>query len=266
MLCMECGAEMRLVEVAKANTMPVPGFEHRTWQCSGCSAVEQRMTFTREETPAKTEPIEPTRTGSVHAIQTALAGKVQAEPTDLPQAGQIAPPESVSVQLAQTAPTEAVQTKLAGPAQTDRAKATATVPVKSTQTATVEPAQTIRQTHPEPPSAMAQIDARAKALEEKVRNLKERVTAARKVAGDTKRVAQFDRNWDNEFRSAPSPSGPSNTSSHIKPDEPLLSPTEPISDDKPVAPVSNTLTPPKLRKTLGGLVRAIAPKGFSKVR
>ena len=49
MLCMECGAEMRLVEVAKANTMPVSGFEHRTWQCSGCSAVEQRMTFTREK-------------------------------------------------------------------------------------------------------------------------------------------------------------------------------------------------------------------------
>jgi hypothetical protein len=156
---------MRLIEVAKANTMPVSGFEHRTWQCSGCSAVEQRMTFTREETPAKTEPIV-TRAGSVHAIQTAPAGKVQAEPTDPPQADQIAPPESVSVQLAQTAPTEVVQTKPAGPAQTDRAKATATVPVKSTQTATVEPAQTIRQTHPEPPAAMAQIDARAKALEE----------------------------------------------------------------------------------------------------
>ena len=173
MLCMECGAEMRLIEVAKANTMPVSGFEHRTWQCSGCSAVEQRMTFTREKAPAKTEPIELTRAGSVHAIQTAPAGKLQAEPTDQAQADQIAPPESVSVQLAQTAPTEAVQ-KPAVPAQTDRAKATAIVPVKSTQTATVESAQTIRQTHPEPPAAMAQIDARAKALEEKVRNLKER--------------------------------------------------------------------------------------------
>ena len=107
---------------------------------------------------------------------------------------------------------------------------------------------------------MAQIE-RAKALEEKVRNLKERVTAARKVAGDTKQHTQ----WDNEFRSVPPPSGPSNTSSHIKPDEPLQSPTEPISDNKPVAPVSNTLALPKLRKTLGGLVRAIAPKGFSKV-
>ena len=265
MLCMECGAEMRLVEVAKANTMPVPGFEHRTWRCSGCSAVEQRMTFTREKTPAKTEPVEPTRTGSLQALQKVPVGKVQTKPTDPPQADRIATPESVSLQLAQTAPMEAVQTKPAGPPQTDRAKATATVPVKLTQTAMVEPPQTIRQTHPEPPAAMAQIDARAKALEEKVRNLKERVTAARKVAGDTKRDAQFNRNLDNKFRSAPSPSGPSNTSRHIKPDKPL-SPTEPISDDKPVAPVSNTLAPPKLRKTLGGLVRAIAPKGFSKVR
>ena len=231
MLCMECGAEMHLVQVAKANTISVSGFEHRTWQCSGCSAVEQRMTFTREKTPAKTEPIELTRTGSVQAIQ--------------------------------TAPTEAAQTKPAGPAQTDLAKATATVPVKSTLTATVEPAQTIHRTYPEAPAAMAQIE-RAKALEEKVRNLKERVTAARKVAGDTKRHAQFNRNSD-EFRSVPPPSGPSNTSSHIKPDEPLRSPTEPISDNKPVAPVNNTLAPPKFRKMLGGLVRAIAPKGFSKV-
>src|SRR6516225_1043894 len=98
MLCMECGAEMRLVEVAKANTMPVPGFEHRTWQCSGCSAVEQRMTFTREKAPAKTEPIELTRAGSVHAIQTAPAGKVQAEPADPPQADRNTPTESVSMQ------------------------------------------------------------------------------------------------------------------------------------------------------------------------
>jgi len=272
MLCMECGAEMRLVEVAKADTMPVPGFEHRTWRCSGCSAVEQRMTFTREKTPAKTEPVEPTRTGSLQALQKVPVGKVQTKPTDPPQADRIATPESVSLQLAQTAPMEAVQTKPAGPAQTDRAKATATVPVKSIQTATVEPPQSIRRIHPETLGVAPRMNARAKALEEKVRDLKERVTAARKVAGDTKQDAQFNRNWDNEFRSVPPPSGPSNTSSDIKPDEPVLSPTEPIvspapiSDDKPIAPVSNTRAPLKLRKTLGGPVRAIAPKGFSKVR
>ena len=35
MLCLECGAEMRLVQVTKDTTMPVSGYEHHTWQCSG---------------------------------------------------------------------------------------------------------------------------------------------------------------------------------------------------------------------------------------
>ena len=56
MLCLACGAEMRLVQVAKDATMFVPGYEHHTWQCSGCSTVEQRMTFTREGTPTHPEP------------------------------------------------------------------------------------------------------------------------------------------------------------------------------------------------------------------
>ena len=320
MLCMECGAEMRLVEVAKANTMPVSGFEHRTWQCSGCSAVEQRMTFTREKTPAKTEPVEPTRAGSLQTLQTAPVGKVQAEPPDPPQADRIAPAESVPVQPAQTAPAQTVQTKPAGRAQTDRAKATATVPVKSTQTATVEPLQSIRRTHPETPGVAPQMNARVKALEEKVRNFRERVAAARAVADNTKRRAQFKRNRDNELRPVTSASEPRKTGSHIntasyiktanpiKLDETMLSPTEPIrfrgamsadeslassapisaegpiavpsrisaeepvpspppiSACEPIAPVSYTSALTKARMTLGGLVRAIAPKGFSRVR
>ena len=51
MLCLECGAEMRLVQVTKDTTMLVPGYEHHTWQCTSCSTVEQRMTFTREKAP-----------------------------------------------------------------------------------------------------------------------------------------------------------------------------------------------------------------------
>jgi hypothetical protein len=247
MLCMECGAEMRLVQVAKANTISVSGFEHRTWQCSGCSAVEQRMTFIREKMPAQTEPIELTRTGSVQPIQTALTGKVQAEPTDPPQADRIASPESVSVQLAQTAPTEVVQTRPAGPAQTDRAKTTTTVPVKSTQTATVEPPQ-IRRTHQEPPGAAPQMNARAKALEEKVRKFRERVAAARTVAGPI-----------SAHEPTPSPAPPTSG------EEPTLSPA-PISADGPISPVGYTPALTNARITLGGLVRAIAPKGFSKVR
>jgi len=273
MFCMECGAEMRLVEVAKLNTMPVSGFEHRTWQCSGCSAVEQRMTFTREKTPAKTEPVESTRTVLVKPIQTfqtAPATSALAEPTKRAQPEQ---DEAIQLPATQAGPIEPTETMMLGPSQ--KAEPIQTAPNEAVDAepaeqliATVESPQTVRRTHPEAPAVMAQIDARAKALEEKVRNLKERMTAAKKVAGDTKRDAQFSRNWDNEFRSVPPPSEPSKASSHIKPDEPVLSSAEPIASP---APISNegpgaplTPAPTKLRKKLGGLVRAIAPKGFSK--
>ena len=292
MLCMECGTEMRLVEVVEDTTMPVSGFEHRTWQCSGCSAVEQRMAFTREKTRAKTEPAEPTRTVLVAPIQTfqtapaksALAEPTQAKPaqTAALQRTQAAPAEPTeTVVLEQTAlvkPThtapkdDAVQAKPAEQVQTDGTQPTEVVSVEPVLTARVEPLQTVRLAKPEAPTLVTQIEARAKALEEKVRNLKERVTAARKVAGDTKQDTQFNRNWDNEFRSVPPPSGPSNTSGQTKPDELVLSPTEPIassapiSDDKSIVPASNAPAALKLRKTLGGLVRAIAPKGLSRVR
>src|SRR6266576_3958154 len=64
MLCLACGAEMRLVQVVKDATMLVSGYEHHTWQCSGCSTVEQRMTFTRGRTPTPL-PVELTQTVSV---------------------------------------------------------------------------------------------------------------------------------------------------------------------------------------------------------
>ena len=49
MLCLACGAEMRLVEVVEDTTMLVSGYEHQTWQCSGCDSVEQRTTFIRKK-------------------------------------------------------------------------------------------------------------------------------------------------------------------------------------------------------------------------
>src|SRR5207247_3769146 len=70
MRCLACGAEMRLVQVAKDTTMLVPGYEYHTWQCSGCSTVEQRITFTREGTPTPTVPVEPTQTVPVELTQT----------------------------------------------------------------------------------------------------------------------------------------------------------------------------------------------------
>ena len=93
MLCWECGAEMRLVQVTKDTTMPVSGYEHHTWQCSGCSTVEQRMTFTRKNTPTQIVPVEPTqpmaeeptRTVSVEPTQTVPLKSTKAAPVELLQ-------------------------------------------------------------------------------------------------------------------------------------------------------------------------------------
>jgi hypothetical protein len=291
MLCFECGAEMRLVQVAKDSTMPVAGFEHRTWQCSACAAVERRMTFTRERTPAKTEAVEPTQPALPQPIQAGPVEPTQTQPIEPAETIALEPSQTVPVEPAQTMPNEPASAKPAEQVQKEGAES-----VEPSLTAAVSPPRAIRRTYPEPPGAAPQMNARAKALEEKVRNFKERVTAARKVADDTKRPARFNRNWDIEFRSVPSPSQPSKAASHIKPDEPVLLPAEPIafprplsadeslvssaaisagepiaspepiSADEPVTPVSSTPALTKLRMTLGGLVRGIAPKGFSKAR
>ena len=137
MLCLACGAEMILVQVVKDTTMLVSGYEHHTWQCSGCSTIEQRMTFTREKTPTQTASVEPTQTVAV-------------EPT---QAAPVEPTQAAPVKATQIVPGEPTQT----------------VAVKPTQTAPVKP------THPEPPAAMFQSSAWAKALE-KLRSFKERAT------------------------------------------------------------------------------------------
>ena len=62
MLCLDCGAEMRLAQVVEDTTMFVFGYEHHTWQCSACSTVEQRMTFSREKTLTRMVPAETTPT------------------------------------------------------------------------------------------------------------------------------------------------------------------------------------------------------------
>jgi hypothetical protein len=100
MLCLECGAEMRLVQVVEDTTMFVSGYEHHTWQCSACPTVERRMTFTREKTPppiAPTAPnptttqtlpaeptptVQPTQTATVEPTETLPVAPTQAGPLD----------------------------------------------------------------------------------------------------------------------------------------------------------------------------------------
>jgi len=101
MLCLECGAEMSLVQVVKDTTMFVPGYEHQTWQCSACSTVEQRMTFTRGGTPTPMVPVEPAQTVPAEPTQT-----VPVEPT---QAVPVEPTQPVSTEPTHPEPT-ALQT------------------------------------------------------------------------------------------------------------------------------------------------------------
>jgi hypothetical protein len=45
MLCVACGAQMHLVEVRCDDTMMVRGYEHHTFECTGCREIERRLTF-----------------------------------------------------------------------------------------------------------------------------------------------------------------------------------------------------------------------------
>ena len=178
MLCWECGAEMRLVQVVEDTTMLVSGYKHHTWQCSSCSAVERRMTFTREKTP--TPMMEPTQTMAVELSQTAPVRT--AEPVE--------PAQRVAVETRQTVPVE--------PAPTASVKTT--VPVEAIQT--VQNRQSLN----------LQRIARAK---ERARSLKERVTVPREAADEAKRRAQFKVFWDN-LLSVPSSSISSEELSSVK--------------------------------------------------
>jgi hypothetical protein len=203
---------MSLVQVVSDTAMFVPGYERHTWKCSGCSAVEQRMTFTQEGTPNPAVQVEPTQTVPVEPTQT-----VPVEPT-----------QTVLVEPTQAVPVEPIQTVPVEPTQT--------VPVEPTQAVPVEP------NHPQPPATMLQTITWAKTLG-KLRSLKEWATAAREAARETERHAQFNRDWDN-LRSVPSPSALSEALSHVTPDEPVRSPTEPIASpaatahDEPIPPAS----------------------------
>ena len=222
---------MCLIQVTKDTTMLVSGFEHHTWRCSGCSTVEQRITFTREKTPTQIVPVEPAQTGLV-------------EPTETAQ-----PTEAIPVEPIQVVSVGSTQTVL------EPTKTTLVRPIQ------IDPPQL---THLESLAAMPKMNARAKALDEKLRILKERAKAAREATGEAARQ-QFNRDLDNKPRSVPQPSASSDASSHVTPDEPLRSPTEPIaspapiSHDAPIAPQSNAPAVTNLRERLGELVRAMLP-------
>ena len=56
MRCLVCNAEMVLMKVVQDDTMPVPGFERRTFMCSACHDVEGRLVFVRPGQQSDAEP------------------------------------------------------------------------------------------------------------------------------------------------------------------------------------------------------------------
>ena len=53
MRCPGCGAEMHLIDVAPDKTKMVPGYEQRTFECSGCHDHVRQLVFT----PRAIEPL-----------------------------------------------------------------------------------------------------------------------------------------------------------------------------------------------------------------
>jgi len=57
MRCMVCDAQMILIKVVPDDTMPVPGFERRTFVCSSCHDVEQHLAFVKPGCESDAEPV-----------------------------------------------------------------------------------------------------------------------------------------------------------------------------------------------------------------
>ena len=57
MLCLACGAEMRLMQAIPDTTMMVTGYEHHTLQCTACNEIERRLVFVRQKTPVANVPM-----------------------------------------------------------------------------------------------------------------------------------------------------------------------------------------------------------------
>jgi hypothetical protein len=262
---------MRLAQVVEDTTMFVSGYEHHTWQCSACSTVEQRMTFPRQEISTQTELLEPIQSVSAPPTQAASPEPSEATPAE--------PTSAMPAELTEAAAVEARQTNPVEPMQA--------LPVEPSKTVLIEPTQ-LEPTHPDLPAAMVKTSAWAKALDERLRDLKERAAAARQTAGKTARPTQFNRDCDNKPRPVPAPSGSSEAWGYVKPDEPLRSPTvataspAPTSHEDPIEPLRSPTVPitspaptsqddpvapgtaRKLRNRLGQLVRTVRRWEFSR--
>ena len=63
MRCLACGAEMKLIEVVRDDTMMVPGYEDQTFECLDCHEIDRRRVFRGEGTVSAGEPTLPPAPG-----------------------------------------------------------------------------------------------------------------------------------------------------------------------------------------------------------
>src|SRR3974377_1451734 len=99
---------MRLVQVTEDTTLLGSGYERNTWQCSACSIIERRMTFTRQKTLIQAS-VQPGQTGPVQIV---LLEPSRTAPLEQP----LETTEAVSLEQIQT---ERVDTTASGgPART----------------------------------------------------------------------------------------------------------------------------------------------------
>jgi hypothetical protein len=211
MLCLACGAEMRLVQVVEDTTMLVSGYEHQTWQCSDCSSVEERTAFSRKKRQTHRALVEPV---SAEPTQTATDELTQIEPAEL------APMEPAPV-----APIQVELTAQAEPSQT------ATVETRVSLEAINEP-EPPKANPLQMPAATLQTSILPKTIDERLQYLAKRATALREAAAQNKRRAQFNRDWDN-LRPVRSPSGPAGELRHRDRNEPAQPPAAPVTAQAP---------------------------------
>ncbi len=88
MRCMVCDAEMILIKVVQDDTMPVPGFERRTFMCSACHDVERHLAFVKQGRERDSEPM------PVHAAPPISDGQSDNEPLPLVDAAPSMAPAS----------------------------------------------------------------------------------------------------------------------------------------------------------------------------
>jgi|SRR5262245_46111262 len=104
MRCILCDAEMILMNVVRDDTMPVAGFERRTFMCSSCHDVEQRLAFVR---PVDENNVEAVPVNEAPPIAAHQSGEEQIHPANTPS----------------IAPTSEVQDETAGAVQDERSVA-----------------------------------------------------------------------------------------------------------------------------------------------